>query len=119
MTCETCLMDSTAADFEVSGSACNYCAPLLKEKKIATLQFSNIERLVEKIKSDGKGKKYDCIVGVSGGVDSSYVLKVASDHNLRVLAVHMDNGWNSELAQNNIEVLIKKYGFDFYSHVID
>ena len=119
MTCETCLMDSTAADFEVSGSACNYCAPLLKEKQIATLQFGNIERLVERIKSDGKGKKYDCIVGVSGGVDSSYVLKVASEHNLRVLAVHMDNGWNSELAQNNIEVVIREFGFDFYSHVID
>lgn len=123
MKCKICLMDSSASDFELSSLGCNYCTPLLEKKldkkEPTQLEFGDIKNLVDKIKKDGRGKKYDCIVGVSGGVDSSYVLKVAFENNLRVLAVHMDNGWNSELAQNNIEVVIREFGFDFYSHVID
>jgi N-acetyl sugar amidotransferase len=113
-------MDASAGDFIKLGDKCNYCESLKSiDQKNYENEFGDIKDLVNKIKKDGIGKKYDCIVGVSGGVDSSYVLKIASDHNLRVLAVHMDNGWNSELAQNNIEVMISKFGFDFYSHVID
>ena len=120
MRCNTCLMDSTAADFVKLGDKCNYCESLQPiDQYKHTNKFRDIKSLITQIKKDGVGKKYDCIVGVSGGVDSSYVLKVASDHNLRVLAVHMDNGWNSELAQNNIEVVIRKFGFDFYSYVIE
>ena len=120
MKCKTCLMDSTAADFLKLGEKCNYCESLQPiDQYQHTNEFGGIKSLITQIKKDGVGKKYDCIIGVSGGVDSSYVLKVASDHNLRVLAVHMDNGWNSELAQNNIEVVIREFGFDFYSHVID
>lgn len=120
MKCETCLMDSTAGDFVKNGSTCNYCTPLLtKSEQIQSKELRDLEGLVHQIKKDGIGKEYDCIVGVSGGVDSSYVLKLASEHNLRVLAVHMDNGWNSELAQNNIETLINEFNVDFYSHVID
>ena len=120
MKCKTCLMDSTAADFLKLGDKCNYCEPFQSiDKYKHSKEFGDIQSLVTQIKKDGVGKKYDCIVGVSGGVDSSYVLKVASDQDLRVLAVHMDNGWNSELAQNNIEVVTSEFGFDFYSHVID
>ena len=71
------------------------------------------------IKSQGKGERYDCIVGVSGGVDSSWVLVKAVDLGLRPLAVHMDNGWNSELAQQNIEHLVKKLSVDLYTNVLD
>jgi N-acetyl sugar amidotransferase len=74
---------------------------------------------VEEVKRKGRGRKYDCVVGVSGGVDSSWALVQAVDHGLRPLAVHMDNGWNSELAQNNIANLIQKLGVDLYTHVIN
>lgn len=64
-------------------------------------------------------KKYDCIIGLSGGVDSSYVLYLAVKHGLRPLAVHMDNGWNSELSQENIQNLVRKLNVDIKTHVID
>jgi tRNA(Ile)-lysidine synthase TilS/MesJ len=75
--------------------------------------------LVERVKRSGRGKRYDCVVGVSGGVDSSWALQQAIELGLRPLAVHMDNGWNSELAQHNIEQLVKRSGVDLYTHVID
>lgn len=73
---------------------------------------------MNKVKSDGK-KKYDCIVGVSGGVDSSYALLKAKELGLRPLAVHMDNGWDSELASNNIKNLVEKLNVDLCTYVID
>lgn len=113
-------MDVTAGDFIHVNDRCNYCDPLFKKyRDTQSKESKDIFSIVNQIKKDGIGKKYDCIVGVSGGVDSSYVLKLAFENNLRVLAVHMDNGWNSELAQNNIEVLINRFDVDFYSHVID
>jgi N-acetyl sugar amidotransferase len=71
------------------------------------------------VRQAGRHKRYDCIVGVSGGADSSYALYLARQHGLRPLAVHMDNGWNSELAVNNIENLVRKLGVDLYTHVVD
>jgi N-acetyl sugar amidotransferase len=78
-----------------------------------------LNAFVVKVKAEGKGKPYDCIIGVSGGVDSSWVLVQAVKLGLRPLAVHMDNGWNSELAQNNIANLVRILGVDLYTHVID
>ena len=119
MDCKSCLMDDSAADFAVIGDMCNYCAPLSEREVGGCVPLPGLDDLIGKIKLDGVGKEYDCIVGISGGVDSSYVLMLAAQYNLRVLAVHMDNGWNSELAQNNIEVVVAHAGCDFYSHVID
>ncbi|MBI4646593.1 MAG: hypothetical protein HY738_08380, partial [Bacteroidia bacterium] len=65
------------------------------------------EILVDKIKHSGKNKKYDCIIGVSGGVDSSYLLYIAKQYQLRPLAVNLDNGWNSEIAVHNIYKITK------------
>src|SRR5207248_8609519 len=65
------------------------------------------------------GREFDCVVGVSGGVDSSYALYMATTHGLRPLAVHLDNGWNSELASHNIANLVNSLGVDLYTHVID
>ena len=79
---------------------------------------SELDLFIDRIKKDGKNKKYDCIVGVSGGADSSYTLHLAKKHGLRILAVHMDNGWNSELASNNIETLNQNW-IDLFTHVID
>src|SRR5258708_28574160 len=77
-----------------------------------------LAKLVDKIKSDGKGKPYDCIIGLSGGVDSTYVAYLVKQLGLRPLAVHLDNGWDSELAVNNVENIITKLGFDLYTLVV-
>ena len=71
------------------------------------------------MKGRGKGNPYDCVVGVSGGVDSSWALVQAVNLGLRPLALHMDNGWNSELAQHNIANLVRGLDVDLYTHVID
>lgn len=78
------------------------------------------ENLVDKIKKDGKNKKYDCIVGVSGGTDSSYLLHILKkEYGLKVLAVNMDNGWNSEIAVENIKKMTKDLDIDLFTWVID
>src|SRR6185369_17003957 len=77
------------------------------------------EAFLERVRREGKGKEYDCIVGLSGGVDSSYVLYQAVRNGLRPLAVHLDNGWNSELAVDNISNLVRSLNVDLYTHVID
>lgn len=78
-----------------------------------------LQEMIRKIKEDGKGKKYDCITGVSGGVDSTYLVYLAKQYGLRVLVVHFDNGWNSEIAVKNIENIISKLGFDLYTLVVN
>jgi N-acetyl sugar amidotransferase len=78
-----------------------------------------LDDLANQIKADGKGKRYDCLIGLSGGVDSTYVAWLVKEYGLRPLAVHLDNGWDSELAVKNIENIITKCGFDLYSLVID
>jgi N-acetyl sugar amidotransferase len=78
-----------------------------------------LERLVEEIKRKGEGKPYDCIIGVSGGVDSTYTAYITKKLGLRPLAVHLDNGWDSELAVNNIEKSLKKLNIDLYTYVLD
>jgi N-acetyl sugar amidotransferase len=71
------------------------------------------------LRKEGKGKPYDCIVGLSGGVDSSYVALLAKRHDLRPLAVHFDSGWNSELASANIEAIVRALGIDLHTVVCD
>ena len=78
-----------------------------------------LDDLVHRIKTEGKGKRYDCLIGLSGGVDSTYVAYLAKQHGLRPLAVHLDNGWDSELAVKNVENIITRCGFDLFSLVID
>ncbi len=75
--------------------------------------------IVQKIKADGKGKQYDCIIGVSGGTDSCYLLYVAKEYGLRPLAVNLDNGWNSDIAVKNIKKITSKLGIDLETYVID
>lgn len=114
-------MDTTAEDIEFDRSGnCNFCTELLEKFENEKINpVANLEAFVERIKRDGKGKKYDCIVGLSGGADSSYAIYLAKKSGLRVLAVHLDNGWNSELATNNIETLVRNMDVDLYTHVID
>lgn len=122
--CTRCIMDTHATDifFNPEGE-CNYCTKftnkLLAIEKISESKISLRNNFLAKVKAHGKGKNYDCIVGVSGGVDSSYALYLAVKAGLRPLAVHLDNGWNSELASHNIANLISTLKVDLYTHVID
>lgn len=77
------------------------------------------ENMVAKMKLDGKGKKYDCIIGISGGTDSSYLLHIAHQFKLRVLAVYLDNGWGSNIAVSNIEKMTQQLNYDLKTFVID
>jgi N-acetyl sugar amidotransferase len=118
-------MDTSATDitFDAHG-VCNYCTQFLERSghlfvKSPVARAKELEAFVKKVKESGRGKRYDCVIGVSGGVDSSWALVQAVRLGLRPLAVHMDNGWNSELAQNNIANLVRGLKVDLYTHVID
>lgn len=123
--CTRCVMDSSVPNIEFdTQGVCNYCTDFLERcshvlDDTSENKARKLKALVAEVKQAGHGKRYDCIVGVSGGVDSSWVLVKAVELGLRPLAVHMDNGWNSELAQNNISNLVQKLGVDLYTHVID
>lgn len=78
-----------------------------------------LSRVVDRIRNDGRGKPYDCVMGVSGGVDSTYLALLARELGLRPLAVHFDNGWNSELAVSNIEHIVTRLGLDLHTYVVD
>ncbi len=100
----------------------NYC--LLQEKMMNDYPRGEVgkkewENIVSKIKKSGASKKYDCIVGVSGGVDSSFLLHLAKHYGLRPLAVHLDNGFNSEIAVSNIEKITKQLQIDLFTYVIN
>jgi N-acetyl sugar amidotransferase len=127
--CKRCVMDPTATDWVESVDGCNYCDEfVLNFPKLSGNQRfsseeveSNLIRLKNRIIQNKKRSEssYDCVIGLSGGLDSSYALVLAAELGINPLVVHMDNGWNSELAQNNIEGLINHFGFDFETHVID
>lgn len=118
--CKRCIMDTTASDIQFDKDGfCNYCHDFINRQNNLKNSNLNLSKLINEIKNKGKKLKYDCIVGVSGGVDSSFSLIKACEHGLRPLAVHLDNGWNSELAQFNISNLVRKYNVDLYTHVID
>lgn len=123
--CKQCVMDTLGESeivFDDQG-VCEYCKSFRENEKIRMINEADRDELrksiVEKIKIKGKRKKYDCIIGVSGGTDSTYVALKVKEWGLRPLAVHLDNGWNSELAVENIEKTLNKLDIDLYTHVID
>ena len=124
-TCSRCVMDTSAPGITFDGNGvCNFCTEFLQKsgEVISGARESNsdaLQQFIDNVKERGKRHRYDCIVGVSGGVDSSWVLVKAVEFGLRPLAVHMDNGWNSELAQNNIANLIQGLSVNLYTYVID
>jgi len=123
--CSNCIMDTSDSKivFDEKG-VCDHCNDFYTnvkpnwntdEKGRAEMQV-----MVEKLKKEGQGKDFDCILGMSGGVDSSYLLHLAvKELGLRPLVFHVDGGWNSELAVNNIQVMIDKLGLDLYTEVIN
>lgn len=106
-----------------SENVCNHCQrydDLLETRVITGDEGKNqLNALVGKIKKSGKNKDYDCIIGVSGGVDSTYVAYLTKELGLRPLAIHFDNGWNSELAVKNVENILNKLGIDLVTYVIN
>lgn len=124
--CVRTIMDTTDPDIWFDAAGVSSHALRFDETMRDTVQraqdgklLGELDALVAEIKKSGEGKPYDCIVGVSGGVDSTYLILQAVKLGLRPLAVHFDSGWNSELAVDNIHNIVTKLGLDLYTHVVD
>jgi N-acetyl sugar amidotransferase len=122
--CTKCIYDERVASiiFDENG-VCNYCHQISElQQKYGTGEEKGEQKfleIVKEIKKAGKGKKYDCIVGVSGGTDSSYMLYLSKKWGLRPLAVHYDNTWNSAIATENIRKVLDALDVDLFTHVVD
>ena len=123
--CENCILDTNDdpfISFDANG-VCNHCKKYEEEARKHVFTGSEAQEklnaIINKIKREGAGKKYDTILGVSGGVDSTYLAFLAKQYGLRVLLFHFDNGWDSELSVKNIESMASKLGYDLSTYVVD
>lgn len=121
--CSRCVMDTSDPDIHFdSAGVCSHCRAFERARRSLPdpdERRARLDRLVAEVQRAGKGTDYDCIIGVSGGVDSSYVAYLVRQFGLRPLAVHMDNGWNSELAVANVENTLRRLGIDLQTYVVD
>lgn len=122
--CEVCLFDESITGISIAENGlCNVCvtvAHLKHDYGTGTKKGHDaLMTLVNEIKKKGARKKYDCVIGVSGGTDSSYLLVLAKKWGLRPLAVHYDNTWNSAIATTNISKMLKSLDIDLYTHVVN
>ena len=123
-TCTRCIMDTSDPEinFDTDG-VCNHCR--LADRLLPTVRWTDeaskvaLTQAADRIRKAGIGQEYDCVIGLSGGVDSSYAAYLARQLELRPLAVHFDNGWNSEVAVENIQRVVEGCGFDLHTYVID
>lgn len=122
--CTRCIYDerTPSITFDAEG-VCNYCYMVddLKRQFQTGMPDGELKNkeIIEEIKKAGKGKKYDCVIGVSGGTDSSYLVFLAVSWGLRPLAVHYDNTWNSAIATENIKKVLGALKVDLFTHVCD
>jgi N-acetyl sugar amidotransferase len=122
--CVHCIMDNVNEpdlQFDENG-VCNYCRSYTESSALipkGEARDKKLHELVNTIKERSKGKKYDAVLGVSGGVDSTYLAYLAHKLGLKLLLVHCDNGWNSELSVKNIEGIIQYTGFDLHTIVLN
>lgn len=122
--CTRCVMDTTDPDirFDAEGR-CNHCTGFLEHTSKRVYRGDEtrreLERVVERVKRRSRGGDYDCVLGISGGIDSCYAAHVATSLGLRTLAVHMDNGWNSDIAVKNIRHVTNRLSMDYRSWVLD
>ncbi len=119
-------MDISDPEIEFDGNGlCSHCHRYdslvrdLVDRATRAERVGEFNTIVDRIKQAGKGKPYDCIIGLSGGVDSTYLAWQAKQQGLRLLAVHFDSGWNSELAVHNIESTVKTLNLDLQTYVVD
>ena len=122
--CSYCIYDSDVPNIQFDEkNKCNYCYQIEDMKKLFLTGeedgLNKINEIVEEIKFSGKQKKYDCVIGVSGGTDSSFILHWAVKKGLRPLAVHYDNTWNTAIATQNIALITDSLNIDLYTHVVD
>lgn len=122
--CTRCVMDTTDPDIDFDeAGVCSHCRRFDRLTRPNWHPNEEGARLwaskVEEIRAAGMGKEYDCIIGLSGGVDSSYLALKVAEWSLRPLVVHVDGGWNSELATANIESIVKHCNYDLHTVVID
>lgn len=121
--CTRCILDATVPDisFDAQG-VCNYCAlhdRMEKDSPTGTLGQQKILALVAEMQQRNARRKYDCIIGVSGGTDSMYLLHLARNWGLRPLAMHLDNGWDSAISVANIQAVVTRLDIDLVTDVID
>jgi len=122
--CNRCIMDTSdpKISFDAKG-ICTHCARF--DQRARTILITKDEKrrrlgsLVNKIKTSGQNKPYDCVIGLSGGIDSTYLAYQVKSLGLRPIAVHLDNGWNSELSVANIESVVKKLNIDLITRVLN
>ena len=122
--CTRCIYDERVPKIQFNETGvCNYCQMvdnLKSQYHTGTPEgIKNFLDIVEEIKENGKNKKYDCVVGVSGGTDSSFMIVKAIEWGLRPLAVHYDNTWNTAIATENISKVLGKLNVDLFTHVVD
>lgn len=123
--CVNCVMDTTDSKISFGpDGVCDHCRTFYKEIlpnwHTDERGRRQLDELVSKIKTAGAGRDFDCIIGMSGGIDSSYLTYIAKRVcDLRPLVFHVDAGWNSDIAVNNIEKLVDGLGLDLYTEVID
>jgi N-acetyl sugar amidotransferase len=123
--CSNCVMDTTDSKISFdSKGVCDHCqtfhTKVLPNWDTSKKGEEELVKILNQIKKEGKNKDFDCIMGMSGGIDSSYLLYVMTEkYNLRPLVFHVDAGWNSQIAVNNIERLVDGLGLDLYTEVID
>lgn len=123
--CTHCVMDTTdqKITFDEKG-ICDHCSnfyrSILPRWHTDERGRRDLQRAIDEIKRDGAGKDFDCIIGMSGGIDSSYLTYLAKEQfGLRPLVFHVDAGWNSQIAVNNIEKIVDKLGLELFTEVID
>ena len=122
--CTKCIYDdrTPAITFDDNG-ICNYCKSvenLIQEYQTGLSEGERrINEIIEQIKKEGKDKKYDCVIGVSGGTDSSFMIHWAIEKGLRPLAVHYDNTWNTAIATENIRKVLTKLKVDLFTLVVN
>ena len=123
--CSRCIMDTTSDPNLIldENGICNYCKEYderyAKDSIYREDGEAKLKALFDKIKEECKNDEYDVALGLSGGVDSSYMLYLCHKYGLRVLAIHVDAGWNTELAVQNIQAMCSKLGYDLHTDVID
>jgi N-acetyl sugar amidotransferase len=122
--CTRCVMDTSDPDIQFDHEGvCSHCRHrdemIAKHVLTGEAGRRKLEEVVEEVRRSGRGKAYDCVIGVSGGVDSTYLAWKIKEMGLRPLAVHLDNGWDSELAVKNIENTVRLLGVDLHTHVLD
>ena len=123
--CTRCVMDTSDPEIQFDAAGvCSHCRhydeAVAREVVRGEAGMSRLMTHAEEIRRAGRGKRYDCVLGLSGGVDSSFVAYLTKKKlGLRPLAIHMDNGWNSEVAVRNIENIVKILDLDLHTEVLD